>query len=199
MGLPGLPAPPVVSWNKNWRTILESCSSNGRTLPTCSKKSVFSSQGSHQMKAPPKPVRVAMCNCSSSGKHPDALPRNIVSHCGSSSRHGARPASRRDRHSFGGSKIRTDRSSQCRRLLTIALAGLPVEGVLIPAGTFSMGSAKYPEEGPVHDVQLKAWLESQGRRTSFPKNPELPATQVSWHDAAAYCGWVHKRLPTEAE
>jgi formylglycine-generating enzyme required for sulfatase activity len=70
---------------------------------------------------------------------------------------------------------------------------------LIPAATFSMGSAKYPEEGSVHDVQLKTWLESQGRRTSFPKNPELPATQVSWHDAAAYCGWVHKRLPTEAE
>lgn len=198
MGLPGLPAQPVVSWNKNWRAILESCSSNGRTLPTCSKKSVFSSQGSHQMKAPPKPSgNVQLLIFGQASRRPPQEYRLALRIVNVAT--GRVPASRRDRHSFGGSKIRTDRSSQCRRLLTIALAGLPVEGVLIPAGTFSMGSAKYPEEGPVHDVQLKAWLESQARRTSFPKNPELPATQVSWHDAAAYCGWVHKRLPTEAE
>ena len=27
----------------------------------------------------------------------------------------------------------------------------------------------------------------------------LPVTGVTWHDAAAYCRFVHKRLPTEAE
>ena len=44
-----------------------------------------------------------------------------------------------------------------------------------------------------------AWLESHGRPAIFPEEPDLPATQVSWHDASAYCGWVGKRLPTEAE
>ena len=126
MGLPGLPAPPVVSWNKNWRTILESCSSNGRTLPTCSKKSVFSSQGSHQMKAPPKPVRVAMCNCSSSGKHPDALPRNIVSHCGSST-------------SPRGASCEPKRPSFLRRVQN---SNRPFESVPAPADNRSCGTAR---------------------------------------------------------
>lgn len=26
-----------------------------------------------------------------------------------------------------------------------------------------------------------------------------PATQISWHDAEAYCNWAHKRLPTQTE
>lgn len=100
------------------------------------------------------------------------------------------------------------------RLICLALAGLPADDILVPAGTFSMGSTRYPEEGPVHEVQLGAfridrtevsrgtffvWLESHGRPATYPDEPDLPATQVSWHDASAYCGWVGKRLPTEAE
>ena len=29
--------------------------------------------------------------------------------------------------------------------------------------------------------------------------PTQPATQISWHDAEAYCNWAHKRLPTQKE
>ena len=101
-----------------------------------------------------------------------------------------------------------------RRLLILALAGLPVDDVSVPAGSFTMGADGYPEEGPVHTVQLDAfridrtevsqaavytWLEAQGLDAALPGKPDLPATNINWHDAVGYCGWVGKRLPTEAE
>ena len=43
------------------------------------------------------------------------------------------------------------------------------------------------------------WLEAQGLDAALPETPDLPATNIIWHDAAAYCGWVGRRLPTEAE
>ena len=79
-----------------------------------------------------------------------------------------------------------------------------------------MGSAVGPpDEQPAHRVSVRAFrldryevsriayqafLEAKGTaRAGTVENPDHPAAMVSWSDAAAYCGWADKRLPTEAE
>jgi formylglycine-generating enzyme len=43
------------------------------------------------------------------------------------------------------------------------------------------------------------WRTPGGADTSHEKAPDLPVTNVSLTDAAAYCAWADARLPTEAE
>jgi formylglycine-generating enzyme required for sulfatase activity/Flp pilus assembly protein TadD len=98
--------------------------------------------------------------------------------------------------------------------------------VCVPAGEFSMGSKKddplsYPNEHPQHTVYLDAfWIDRteitnqmysrcvqaseckppikgsyQYNNASYVNHPVI----VDWQSAQAYCQWVERRLPSEAE
>ncbi|MCK6629461.1 MAG: bifunctional serine/threonine-protein kinase/formylglycine-generating enzyme family protein [Anaerolineae bacterium] len=104
----------------------------------------------------------------------------------------------------------------------------PAGMVLIPAGSFLMGSsAGQPNEAPEHEVSLSAFyldifevsnahyracVEGGGctpgnKVDSFtykgyrddPAYNDYPVMGVTWDQAGAYCRWAGKRLPTEAE
>jgi len=94
--------------------------------------------------------------------------------------------------------------------------------VLIPAGPFTMGSNDgLPSERPEHPVTLDAYAIDQyevsmqlyrnflveAKHDAPPTWDDeaaetvgdRPAIGMGWTDAAAYCAWAGKRLPTEAE
>jgi formylglycine-generating enzyme required for sulfatase activity len=100
----------------------------------------------------------------------------------------------------------------------------PQEGsmVVVPAGEFTMGSPTGDlDEQPAHQVyvdafsmdkyevtvgQYAAFLQATGVTSpsdwmtmNQPAHLKHPVANVDWTDAVAYCKWVGKRLPTEAE
>jgi formylglycine-generating enzyme required for sulfatase activity len=105
---------------------------------------------------------------------------------------------------------------------------VPEGMALVPAGYFQMGSSTgRADERPEHPVLLdtfyidlyevtnaeyRACVDAgdctpAGRVNSFthtgyrdnPAFDDYPVIGVTWDQALAYCGWVDKRLPTEAE
>lgn len=89
--------------------------------------------------------------------------------------------------------------------------------VRLPAGEFLMGCSQGDpdcddDERPVHlvkidrpfwigrtEVTIAQYLKGTGVQPPAPDDAALPVTEISWHDARAYCGKVGGRLPTEAE
>ncbi|MEW6238721.1 MAG: formylglycine-generating enzyme family protein [Candidatus Omnitrophota bacterium] len=112
--------------------------------------------------------------------------------------------------------------------ITINIPGLPsgakpLEIVLIPAGTFTMGSpngepGRNTNEGPQHQVTITKpfymgkyevtqaqWQAVMGANPSNFKGNNLPVENVSWDDCQNFLYYINKlgqgtfRLPTEAE
>lgn len=99
----------------------------------------------------------------------------------------------------------------------------------VPGGRFKMGADEggEPDERPAHDVEVAGFwldetevtdsaydacvaahacnekqpLEVAGHRLSASdfRGPKRPVSEVSWDDASAYCAFMTRRLPTEAE
>lgn len=95
--------------------------------------------------------------------------------------------------------------------------GVHMEFVLIPAGSFYMGSplsetGRYGNESPVRRVQITRpfymgkyevtqdqYMAVMGKNPSKFSGRNLPVELVSWDEAVAFCKKVGGRLPTEAE
>ena len=103
-----------------------------------------------------------------------------------------------------------------RRLIATSALLAPEDMVFIPGGRFKMGSdLGLPDEKPVHLISIssfelaryevthiayESFLVAQGHKKKVDlRDPQLPAVNVNWTDAAAYCRTRGARLPTEAE
>lgn len=118
-------------------------------------------------------------------------------------------------------QLQMSQQEELKRLLDQGVTP-PAEMMLIPAGEFVMGMEDgLPDARPLHRLHLSAyWIDQAGVTNGHyrqcvdgggclpPKVREAfddlqlsqhPVTNVTWTQARAYCQWIGKRLPTEAE
>ncbi|RJR08375.1 zinc-ribbon domain-containing protein [Candidatus Parcubacteria bacterium] len=81
------------------------------------------------------------------------------------------------------------------------------ELILIPCGTFQMGSEKYDDEKPIHIIEVKSFYMSKYPVTNKEyciykkghKNPgnNFPVVRINWYEVIDYCNWLsdRERLP----